>query len=577
MRFNEFKRARKLIIENKNVDQLLESEVYEFISTKYDEQLNEGIFSAVVGWFKRNFSPTAYKIKNLAKDYYAWLTNEFTATYKGSDDETSLEKFYKTEKVSDDLEDKMLKAAGDDESYRKLAEELILEYKIRAKKDFASKILGPGSNLNKNLERDLATSTGRVNDIMNDLSKEDTVKFKKNLTDLKIYIKKQGKWSDKQATTLASGIMIFAQNRKIENYVDMSIEDLMKEYDKGEAPWFSVNTSMKNDKGIDYCFSIRSLIGDAGLMKLNKLTGKDIAEQVAKIIDSLNDAGVGVDKSSEWGYVELYLKQTTVEERKTVLDQISSSIKNKSEDEKKALSAEIEKALEKTDLLDTPAEIEGVVNNAEKLLDTKTSAVKTADDTETPEEKSAAETPEEKSAAETPEEKGESEALKKIEDRIKENQATLLFNPLKDIIITIGTVEKDERGKLVYNRAIKAKKTETALKVPVDPEKQGIAPEYVETAKSYIEEVDPANILDSKIIEAEVNKAAQALVKDIKNIAALSDNSASEINKLSDEDFKFFILRLLNDKKLSPLPIDKEKLETVFGETIKHYGLSPSK
>ena len=167
--------------------------------------------------------------------------------------------------------------------------------------------------------------------------------------------------------------------------------------------------------------------------------------------------------------------------------------------------------------------------------------------------------------------------MKKIEDRIKENQATLLFNPLKDIIITIGTVEKDERGKLVYNRAIKAKKTETALKVPVDPEKQGIAPEYVETAKSYIEEVDPANILDSKIIEAEVNKAAQALVKDIKNIAALSDNSASEINKLSDEDFKFFILRLLNDKKLSPLPIDKEKLETVFGETIKHYGLSPSK
>ncbi len=347
MKFNEFKRARKLIIENREEASLLESSVYDFVNEKYDS-LNEGLISSVVGWFKRNFSPTAFKIKSLAKDYYAWLTNEFTATYKGSDDETALEKFYKTEKVSDDLEDKILKAAGDDESYRQLAEESILEYKIRAKKDFASKILGPGNNLNKSLERDLAASTGRVNNIMNDLSKEDTVKFKKNLTDLKSYIKKQGKWNDKQATALASGIMIFSQNRKIENYVDMPIEDLMKEYDKGESPWFSVNSAMKNDKGIDYCFSIRSLVGDPELMKKNKLTGKDIADQVAKIVTSLNGADVDVENPAEWGYVELYLKQQNVEERKIVLDQITKNIKDKTDEEKKLIASELEKALDKT-------------------------------------------------------------------------------------------------------------------------------------------------------------------------------------------------------------------------------------
>lgn len=574
MKFNEFKRARKLIIENREEAHLLESTVYEFVNDKYVDTINEGVFSSVISWFKRNFSPTAFKIKSLAKDYYAWLTNEFTATYKGSDDETALEKFYKTEKVSDDLEDKILKVAGDDENYRQLAEELILEYKIRAKKDFASKILGPGSNLNKTLERDLAASTGRVNNIMNDLSKEDTVKFKKNLTDLKAYIKKQGKWSDKQATTLASGIMIFAQNRKIENYVDMPLEDLMKEYDKGEAPWFSVNSAMKNDKGIDYCFSIRSLVGDPELMKKNKLTGKDIADQVAKIVTNLNSANVDVESPSEWGYVELYLKQQNVEERKIVLDQITKSIANKSAEEKKMIASELEKALEKTDLMDTPEEVKSAVDNAEKILDKPEKAEK-GEKTEAPAETGDSATePEAKpeTTEATPEVK-ESEIVKKIENRIKENQPILVFNPLKDIILTIGTAVKDERGKIVFNPAVKAKKTETALKVPVDPEKQGISPEYVETAKTYLESVKEGDVLNSKIKASAVNKAAQSLLSDIKAIANSSENSGTEIANLSDEDFKFFVLRLLNDKKLSPEPVSPEKIDTVFGDTIKHYGL----
>jgi hypothetical protein len=409
---------------------------------------------------------------------------------------------------------------------------------------------------------------------MNDLSKEDTVKFKKNLTDLKAYIKKQGKWSDKQATTLASGIMIFAQNRKIENYVDMPLEELMKEYDKGEAPWFSVNSSMKNDKGIDYCFSIRSLIGDPELMKKNKLTGKDIADQVAKIVTDLNGANVDVESPSEWGYVELYLKQQNVEERKIVLDQITKSIANKSAEEKKMIASELEKALEKTDLMDTPEEVKNAVDNAEKILD-KPEKAEAGEKTEAPAKTgdSDTESEEKPETTETTPEVKESEIAKKIEKRIKDNQPILIFNPLKDIILTIGTAVKDERGKIVFNPAVKAKKTETALKVPVDPEKQGISPEYVETAKTYLESVNDGDVMNSKINAAEVNKAAQSLLTDIKTIANSSENSGTEIANLSDEDFKFFVLRLLNDKKLSPDPVSPEKIDTVFGDTIKHYGL----
>jgi hypothetical protein len=663
MRFNEFQRARKLVKENANAESLLESSIYSFLVEKEEEVLNEGIISAIVGWFKRNFSPRAMKLKALAQDYYKWMLNEFTATYKGSEDETELERFYKTEKVSDDIEDKMLKVAEDDDEYRKLAEALILEYKIRAKKDFASQVLGAGNNLSKTLGDDLNASTKRVNDIMTDLSKEDAAKFKKNLLDLKVYIKKQGKWSEKQATTLASGIMTFSQNRKNTNYVEMTMEDLQKEYDKGESPWFSVNSNMKNDKGIEYVFSIRSLTGNSDLMKKNKLTGKDIQDQVDLIDKDLKSAGIDVSSPKQWGYVELYLKQLSADSRKDVLEKIKKAVEGKTPEEIESGSTQIEKTLDKTDNADTPQEVQEVVDDAEDILNNDSgsgeeegeekvdaNAVKKAEESlathrkdvldpltadlekfkaqSTPDEEEIKKTEEllqkaklqdmklqyvlakakgeeeemetlkvsikelsdklgtsgeEESSSEegensengekTEEAPKENEFSKSVEDRIKENQKTLLFDPLTDIIITLGSAKADERGKLVFNDAIKAKKTETALKVPVDPEKQGIPANYVENAKKLLKTLNEEDPRKSELNTEEANKAAASILEDIKKIAS-TEKSSKAIMAMSDEDFKFFVLRLLNDKKLSIEPVAKEKIEEIFEPTIKHYQLA---
>jgi hypothetical protein len=566
MKFNEFKIARKIILEHKESD--IEESIYEFIAYKYENELNEGILSSVVSWFKRNFSPTAVKLKSLASEYYKWLTNEFTATYKGGDDETSLERFYKTEKVSDDIEDKILKTAGDDESYRKLAEELILEYKIRAKKDFSTNILGAGNNLTKEFERELGSSSERVNDIMNELSREDVTKFKKNLNDLKLYIKKQGKWSDRQAGVLASGIMTFAQNRKNANYTEFSPIDLQREYDKGESPWFSVNSNMKNSKGVEYCFSIRALSGDASLMQKNKLLGKDIADQVNKIIVSLKSVGVDPAKEEEWGYVELYLKQLTVNERINILAQIKSSIKDKSDEQKALQAEEISTALEKTAEDETLDQVNATINDAEKILSRPTQEKPT----EKP-ESTETEASETKPTENKPDEEIKSVDTSSIVNRLKETQKTIVFDPLKDIIFTIGSAIKDDRGKFVFNNEIKTKKTETAMKIPVDPDKIGIPAEYVEQAKKYIKSVKEGDILNSKLNEKLINVAAKSLLQDIENIAKLSDDNMKEIMNLSDNDFKFFVLRLLNDKKLSDQPVPTDKIKEVFKDTLTHYGL----
>lgn len=660
MKFNEFKRARKLIIENKaeKIEQIYESELYDFVSAKYDDQLNEGIFSSIIGWFKRNFSPKASKLKKLAKEYYAWLQNEFTAQYKGGDDETALERFYKTEKVSDDIEDQMLDAAGDDEDYKKLADALILEYKVLAKKDFASKMLGSGNNLSKQLEGEYRASSSRVNELMSTLSKDDTIQFKKDLKDLKDYIKKTGKWSDSLAGTLASGIMAFAQNRKNENYVSMNIEELQKEYDKGESPWFSVNSKMKDAKGVDLMFSIRALTGDPELMKKNKLTGKDIAEEVNNIMVDLKDAGVDVE--TQWGYADLYLKQTSVDERKTVLKKIAEAVKSRSTEENIAAAEKIGDTLDGADGADA-SQVNQIIDDAEKELESKpetTSGTDKEDDEETSsgskaesiahfeeeEEKHQKEVVEptiadlEKEKAKDPkdekkiaeleelvasneiqtlklklstarlkaEEAGKkkeedetyksimkelldktdaldakqhqaknpvSEDRKKIVNKLQDEANSLVFAPLRDIIITLGTAKPDERGKLVFDEAIKNNKTQTALKIPVDPEKKGIPAEYVETAKKYITKLNDADIIKSDLDEKTMKEAGDSILKDIDAIAARSPESAKAITELSDEDMVFFILRLLNDKKLGVEPTKAEDIEKVFAPTIKHYGL----
>ena len=62
-------------------------------------------------------------------------------------------------------------------------------------------------------------------------------------------------------------------------------------------------------------------------------------------------------------------------------------------------------------------------------------------------------------------------------------------------------------------------------------------------------------------------------MKDLLSIAKSSDEAAKSIAELSDEDLKFLILRMLNDKKLSSEPVAEGDLKKIYAKTISHYGL----
>jgi hypothetical protein len=96
MNLKTFQAARKMYL-SESLDRENNQKLYEFLSNKYEEVLYEGIFSSVMNWFKKNFSPRASKIRSLGKEYYDWLMQEFNANYKGRDTDSDLKDFLKKE------------------------------------------------------------------------------------------------------------------------------------------------------------------------------------------------------------------------------------------------------------------------------------------------------------------------------------------------------------------------------------------------------------------------------------------------------------------------------------------------
>lgn len=596
MNFQEFQYTRKHFLKEGNltpadVESLKDSEswaVFEFLQERYqNEPLNEGLISSIVSWYRRNFSPRATKIKKLAKQYYEWLMSEYNATYKKADDDTPLEAFLKKEKISSDIEQQILDTASDHEDYAALAKKVILESKIRAKKDFSKKILGSEAELTRQYASQLAGASEEVNDAMKNLSREDARRFEFDLKTLRERIKKDGKRPE-TAARIASGIMVFAQNRKLEMFRDYSPEELWKEYERGEKIYLSVTPSLNNEKGAEYMFSIRAS-KDPNLMKLSRMLAKQIKEEVDKINQSLLDVGVDVEGEGlrkYWGLIELYLKQSDPESQQKTLDVIREKVKEMSDGEKEEFASDVEE-----DLNDISQTTQDPEREAEKVADLRQSMSQSASTgsqerkpwrsykgkrrkQEKWKEKQRQKNGEGRSSAPDSSKPAQEEssfgpvAAKLIDALIEKPDP--VYEGMKDYIIALATVE-DRNGKLVWNSVAKA--TETAIKSGLNDPNKGIPAELVEQAKKYVTDMNAENPLASKFDERLLKSSADALFADYKTGLKIWEDSLEKADEETQKELasKAFFAALFKDKKGTSEPLTEEKVKEHMGNSFEFY------
>lgn len=375
MKFNEFKKVRSLALSNIKVPE--QARVYEYMQTRYelDENLNEGILSSISNWVKRHFSPTASKLKDLSNEYYAWLINEYTSTYKGAKKDTALDEFYRREKVSNDIESKMKSLGEKGEVYQKLANELILDSRLKAKKDYATRLLGMKSAYATSMTKKYAAQHSKVDAMYTDMSSDDVITFKENVDELSNYIAESEKWmTSDQADKMAVAITKFFQLRKVENFMSYDIKKLTKSFDNCEKKYFENRTQNRHDKGVMITNSIRCFEGSRWL-KLNTITAKDLEDQKDKIFDDITELITVNDRY--WGFIELYLLKRTQEGRDKVLSLISN----------------LKVSVDESHLIDIASDVEDMIadgsdssiTTAEDYLEnssTKTSSSDSEDDSE---------------------------------------------------------------------------------------------------------------------------------------------------------------------------------------------------
>jgi hypothetical protein len=561
MKLETFKIARELYLKEQ-LDKESNEVLYEFLSNRYADQgmLNEGIFSSMVSWFKRNFSPRASKIKTLGKEYYDWLMSEYNSTYKGGDSESALDSFLRNEKVSTDIETQIEDAAGEDETYQDLAKKTILKYRVAAKKDFAKKVAGEKSEITKRYATEFTKVNNDVEDTISSLSADDAKNFKDMLKQLSTFIQKDGKSSD-VAGLVASGILIFFQNRKMINVEDYDLEKVQKEYRQGEKVWFSVNSSLNNIKGAEYMYAIRSYKGEKEL-KLKTMTGSALNSQYEQINDLLKDAGVNPDR--DWGLVQLFLSNRTDKERENSLTLIKDKLASMDDEAKAALSRDIEKKID--DIEDNnPDDInakEEQINSLENSL--KSEPKKTEKEEEKPEE----EKPEEESK-EKQEEKKESGESERLIEEVKKKPDTIL-SAIKGYVIPVAaSVEKD--GKFILPNGM-SKELSDLIK-PKFPTNV-VDAELVKSMKdTYIEKLDSKNIKRTTLKKGMLKKSAESLFFDYKKCLELWKNPISNASPEDKELLKSseIFFEMIAAKNGSPEPAKdiKESYASVFSTYVE--------
>jgi hypothetical protein len=550
MNLQSFKHARELYL-NESLKKEENERLYEFFAEKYSnaEMLNEGLFGSMISWFKKNFSPRAAKIRKLGKDYRSWLMAEYGSEYKGGDSDSALDKFLKSEKLSADIEEQINAVAGDDESYRDLAKKVILENKIKAKKDFSTKILGPNSTVTKKYAAEEDRAIADVKNIMEDLSKEDTKTFKEQLKELTAYIKKDGKKSE-IAAKLAAGIMIYLQNRKISELKDYSSSDAENQYDAGEKVLISANKDLNDIRGAEMLYSVRAFKESKFLE--SKVDAKVLKSEIEKITKALKD--VGIDIKKDWGLAKLYMRQETPEERKKTLDMLKDKVQKMSEEEKEALAVQTE---EKIDLVDSQQED---VDKQKSELDKIESEIQAEETPETPKPEEEKESSDENPA--------ESPQVDKIINAIKSG-AEYMESAVKTAAISMASA-MEKNGKFYLSPKLNA---DAVIKTIYSTSDQ-LDPALVEIMKStYIETLDEESLNNSKLKEDAVSKASEALQKDLEKTIELYKEGFE--NAPEDQAKELFsqagLVQLFLAKKGSMEIMKDAEIEKEFLPIIKYW------
>ena len=139
MRLENFRKYKKLIESGEaDMSDPTTIKVYEWM-TAYDlVPINEGLWGAIWGWLKRNFTPTASKIHKLADEFAQELEEEYRAEFEkqsGSKDLASKLRTSYGGRLSQDIEEKMRLAAGDDSDYQELVRTLVTKktYEVKSR------------------------------------------------------------------------------------------------------------------------------------------------------------------------------------------------------------------------------------------------------------------------------------------------------------------------------------------------------------------------------------------------------------------------------------------------------------
>jgi hypothetical protein len=476
--------------------------------------------------------------------------------------------------------------------YVALAKKMILECKIKAKKDFSKKILGEEAELTKYYGSQLAGASEEVNQAMKNLSREDAKRFEFDLKTLRERIKKDGKRIE-TAAKLASGIMVFAQNRKLEMFRDYSPEELWKEYERGERIYMSVTPSMNNEKGAEYMYSIRAS-KDPELLKLSRLLAKQIKEEVQKINQSLLDVGVDVEgegMNKYWGLIELYLKQRDPESQQKTLDIIREKVKEMSPGEKEEFATDVEEELQNIaqDTQDPEVEEQKIDDLKRDIQKEKPETSNTSRGQESWRNHRGKKRRQEKwkekqrnraaaqpgSQPEQPKDTPEQEesafgpvAKKLIESLIEEPKPIL--EGMKDYIVALVTAE-ERNGKLVWSPV--ARSTDTAIKSGLNDPNKGISSDLIEEAKKYIVEINNENPLESKFHTILLDKSAEALFADYKTGLKIWEDSLEKSDEETQKELasKTFFASLFKDKKGTSEPLSEEKVKEHMGKSFEFY------
>jgi hypothetical protein len=248
MKFEEFKKYKKIAESQSN--ESFESfpdaaKIYAWMEET--GRIDEGFFSAIWNWLKRNLSPTARKIHNLADQYEKELTAEIQAEYGKLKNSKDLEAKFRRSfagRIAEDIEDKMYLIASDDDVYRELVRTLVNKKKLKVKKAMLEEFSGKMDpedvdDIRSDVDRDSKTASEDYEKSLKgamsknpDVFKEATEVLRKKITGASAYIALGYDNSEKVQRIV--GILLTYQNQLAEqkkaDFTTKAIEKTLKSF-----------------------------------------------------------------------------------------------------------------------------------------------------------------------------------------------------------------------------------------------------------------------------------------------------------------------------------------------------------